>query len=110
MIAMALYRNEPIENVVERLALALPDKHGTLLAESAIAQARKRLKDEALEYLFAVTAAQWCARSADQHRWRGARRSAPRSGRWLSSRGGMLLAGSAREALTQSAPEPSRRT
>ena len=71
VIAMALYRNEPIENVVERLDLALPDERGTLLAKSAISQARKRLKDEALEYLFAVTAAEWSARSADQHRWRG---------------------------------------
>jgi len=71
VIAMALYRNEPIENVVERLDLALPDERETLLAKSAISQARKRLKDEALEYLFAVTAAEWSARSADQHRWRG---------------------------------------
>lgn len=71
VIGMALYRREPIENIVEKLDLALPDKHGTLLAKSAIAQARKRLKDEALEYLFTVTAAEWSARSADQHRWRG---------------------------------------
>jgi hypothetical protein len=68
---MALYRREPIENIVERLDLALPDKRGTLLAKSTIAQARKRLKDEALEYLFTVTAAEWSARSADAHRWRG---------------------------------------
>lgn len=71
VIGMALYRREPIENIVERLDLAVPDKHGTLLAKSTIAQARKRLKDEALEYLFTVTAAEWSARSADAHRWRG---------------------------------------
>jgi len=71
VIGMALYRREPIENIVERLDLALPDKRGTLLAKSTIAQARKRLKDEALEYLFTVTAAEWSARSADLHRWRG---------------------------------------
>lgn len=71
VIGMALYRGEPIENIVERLDLALPDKRGTLLAKSTIAQARKRLKDEALEYLFTVTAAEWSARSADKHRWRG---------------------------------------
>lgn len=71
VIGMALYRNEPIENIVERLDLALPDKRGTLLAKSTIAQARQRLKDLALEYLFAVTAAEWSARSADQDRWRG---------------------------------------
>ena len=71
VIGMALYRREPIESIVEKLDLALPDKRRTLLAKSAIAQARKRLKDEALEYLFTVTAAEWSARSADQHRWRG---------------------------------------
>ena len=71
LIGMALYRRDPIETVAERLDLVLPDKRGTLLAKSAIAQARQRLKDEALEYLFAVTAAEWSARSADAHRWRG---------------------------------------
>jgi hypothetical protein len=71
VIGMALYRREPIERVVERLDLALPDTRGTLLAKSAIAQARQRLKDEALEYLFTVTAAEWSARSAEEHRWRG---------------------------------------
>ena len=71
VIGMALYRREPIESIVEKLDLALPDKKRTLLAKSAIAQARKRLKDEALEYLFTVTAAEWSARSADAHRWRG---------------------------------------
>jgi len=71
VIGMALYRNEPIENIVERLDLALPDKRGTLLAKSTITQARQRLKDLALEYLFTVTAAEWSARSADRDRWRG---------------------------------------
>lgn len=71
VIGMALYRREPIERIVEKLDLAVPDAKGTLLAKSAIAQARQRLKDEALEYLFTVTAMEWSARSADAHRWRG---------------------------------------
>ena len=71
VIAMALYRAESIEEIVDRLDLALPDKRDTLIAKSAIAQARQRLKPETLEYLFAITAAEWSARSADQHRWRG---------------------------------------
>jgi len=71
VIGMALYRREPIERIVEKLDLAVPDGKGTLLAKSAIAQARQRLKDQALEYLFTVTAAEWSARSADAHRWRG---------------------------------------
>jgi hypothetical protein len=71
VIGMALYRKEPIERIVEKLDLVIPDERGTLLAKSAITQARQRLKDEALEYLFTVTAAEWSARSADAHRWRG---------------------------------------
>lgn len=71
VIGMGLYRGEPIERIVDMLELAAPDKRGTLLAKSAISQARKRLKDDALEYLFTMSAAEWSARSADAHRWRG---------------------------------------
>lgn len=71
VIGMALYRREPIERVVQLLDLASPDKKGTLLAKSAISQARRRLKHDALAYLFTVTAAEWSARSADADRWRG---------------------------------------
>ena len=71
VIGMALYRNEPIENIVERLDLALPDERCTLLAKSTITQARQRLGDVPLEYLFAVTAAEWSMRSAERDRWRG---------------------------------------
>lgn len=71
VIGMALYRGESIEEVVEKLGIALPDKRGTLVAKSAIAQARQRLKADTLEYLFTMTAAEWSARSADAHRWRG---------------------------------------
>lgn len=71
VIGMGLYRREPIERIVDLLDLAVPDKRGTLLAKSAICQARQRLKDDALEYLFTMTAAEWSARSADRDRWRG---------------------------------------
>src|ERR1700744_1051412 len=53
VIGMALYRNIPIERVVDDLGLALPDEKHTLVAKSAITQARQRLKQEPLEYLFA---------------------------------------------------------
>jgi hypothetical protein len=48
VIGMALYRNEPIEHIVDMLDLALPDKKDTLVAKSAIAQARRRLTEEPL--------------------------------------------------------------
>lgn len=71
VIGMALYRKEPIERVVQLLDLALPDRRDTLMAKSAVIQARRRLPHNVLGYLFAVTAAEWSARSADADRWRG---------------------------------------
>jgi hypothetical protein len=71
VIGMALMRDTAIEQVVDRLELALPDRKDTLVAKSAVSQARKRLGADPLEYLFAVTAAEWATRSADADRWRG---------------------------------------
>jgi hypothetical protein len=71
VIAMALFRNAPIEKVVDDLDLALPDERDTLVAKSAITQARQRLKEDPLAYLFATTATEWATRSADKDRWRG---------------------------------------
>jgi hypothetical protein len=71
VIGMGLVRNIPIERVVDKLELALPDRKGTLVAKSAVTQARQRLGEDPLAYLFAVTAAEWATRSADAHRWRG---------------------------------------
>jgi hypothetical protein len=71
VIGMGLIRNQSIEQVMDKLELALPDKRGTVVAKSAISKARKRLGEDPLAYLFAVTAAEWAARSADAHRWRG---------------------------------------
>ena len=70
-IGMGLMRNAAIERVVDALELALPDSKGTLIAKSAISQARKRLGEDPLAYLFAVSAAEWAGRSADANRWRG---------------------------------------
>lgn len=71
VIGMGLFRNEPIERIVDLLELALPDRRNTLVAKSAITQARQRLSHEPLAYLFEATAAEWSARSADASRWRG---------------------------------------
>lgn len=71
VIAMALFRNCSIEKIVDELNLALPDERDTLVAKSGITQARQRLKEEPLAYLFAATAAQWATRSAESDRWRG---------------------------------------
>lgn len=71
VIGMALLRNESIERVVAMLDLALPAAKGQTAAKSGMAKARKRLGEEPLAYLFAVTAEQWATQSADRHRWRG---------------------------------------
>ena len=71
VIGMGLIRNLPIEEVVDKLELALPDRKGTLIAKSAISKARQRVGEDPLAYLFAATAAEWATRSADVNRWRG---------------------------------------
>ena len=71
VIGMALFRNEPLEHIVDALELALPDRDDTLVAKSAISQARQRLGEEPLACLFSMTAKTWAHRSADANRWRG---------------------------------------
>jgi len=71
VIGMGLMRDVPIERVVDRLELALPDRRETLIAKSSISKARSRVGEDPLAYLFAVTAAEWATRSAGTHRWRG---------------------------------------
>jgi hypothetical protein len=67
---MALFRNRSIERVVASLDLCLPSSTGRLVAKSAIAEARQRLGEEPLAYLFHSTAAEWSGRSAERHKWR----------------------------------------
>lgn len=71
VIGMALLRRESIERVVAMLGLALPAASGQTPAKSSIAQARSRLGEDPLAYLFSITADRWAAESADRHRWRG---------------------------------------
>ncbi len=58
VIAMALFRNRSIAEVVAKLDLALPGRSSTV-APSAIPQARSRLGAEPLEWLFARCAQEW---------------------------------------------------
>jgi hypothetical protein len=71
VIGMALMRNESLRRVVEFLDLAMPHPEGRSVAPSAIAQARQRLGEDPVAYLFVVTAAKWAIESANRHRWRG---------------------------------------
>src|SRR5579872_50425 len=55
VLGMALFRNRAIERVVASLDLCLPSSTGRLVAKSAIAEARQRLGEEPLAYLFHAT-------------------------------------------------------
>ena len=71
VIGMALMRNQSIERVVAMLDLALPSAKGDTTAKSAIPQARQRLGEDPLAYLFVVTSDHWAHASARRHQWRG---------------------------------------
>jgi hypothetical protein len=68
VIGMALLRDRPIWEVVDRLHLTLD---GAPLAPSSVAEARARLGNEPLEWLFNKTACKWAHESAARLRWRG---------------------------------------
>ena len=70
VIAMALFRNKAIAEIVDKLDLALPGPSITV-AKSAIPQARARVGAEPMAWLFEHTAEQWAHGSAAAHRWRG---------------------------------------
>ena len=61
IIAMALFRNRSIAEIVDKLDLALPGRSSTV-APSAIPQARARLGAKPLEWLFARCAQEWAPR------------------------------------------------
>ena len=71
VVGMALMRNESIQRVASFLNVALPaGGKSAPVAPSALTQARQRLGDEPLEYLFNTTAWAWAHRSARAHPWR----------------------------------------
>ena len=71
VLGMALFRDRSITQVADSLDLALPAQRGPTAAPSAISQARARLGEEPMAWLFDTCAEHWAHTSADQHRWRG---------------------------------------
>ncbi len=71
VLGMALYRDWSISRVVSHLHLALPGESGRGVVPSAPVQARARLGDEAMRWLFERCAQTWAHQSADRHRYRG---------------------------------------
>jgi len=70
VIGMALYRDQPICELVERLDLVLPGR-SSVMAPSAVVEARARLGADPLEWLFERSAQKWAHDSAEKHAWRG---------------------------------------
>lgn len=70
VIGMALYRDRPIVDVASKLDISLPGVR-PCASPSSISEARTRLGDEPLEWLFNRSALAWSRQSADRHRWRG---------------------------------------
>lgn len=74
VLGMALYRDRPIFELVERLDLVLPvpgKRRQKGVAPSAVTQARARLGPAPVRFLFERTAAKWAHESARRHAWRG---------------------------------------
>ena len=71
VLGMALFRDRSIVEVVDKLDLALPGPGEAPIAPSAVPQARARLGEEPMAWLFGHSARYWAHASADRHRWRG---------------------------------------
>lgn len=73
VLGMALFRNESMSLIIRTLGLALPGHRGKAVTRGAVAQARERVGDEPMRWLFVKSAQKWAAESAAKHRWRGLR-------------------------------------
>jgi hypothetical protein len=71
VIGMCLFRDLSMRELVSTLDLALPGSRGIRVAPSSIVQARERLGDEPLKWLFEKAASTWAHASARTHAWRG---------------------------------------
>lgn len=59
VIGLSLYRSQSMSEVVDSLDLVMPDGRSPYLAKSAVSQARARLGEEPLAWLFRTSAAAW---------------------------------------------------
>ena len=71
IIALALYRHQSISEVVDELDLALPDVDAPFISKSAVAQARQRLGEAPLKWLFQTSARAWSSQDQDAYLFKG---------------------------------------
>jgi hypothetical protein len=73
VIALALYRHHSVRQVLAELDLAMPDMEDTCVTDSAATQARQRLGESPLAWLFATSAAQWQKQDCERYNFDGLR-------------------------------------
>lgn len=72
VMGMAMFRNEPISEVARRLNICASGRAlDELLARSALSQARQRLGDEPIKWLFKQCASTWGKERYPQDDWHG---------------------------------------
>ncbi len=74
VVGMALFRNLSIAEVVRHLGLSGlggQELGRGRVAKSSISEARDRLGEEPMAWLFAETGKQWAAATAEENRWQG---------------------------------------
>lgn len=71
VIALALYRHWSISDVLDGLDLALPSKDPPFVSKSAVTQARQRIGEAPLAWLFEHTARAWPRQDSAHHAFKG---------------------------------------
>ena len=73
VVALALYRHHSVRQVLAELDLALPDLQDTCITDSAATQARRRLGESPLAWLFTTSAGHWQQQDAHRYDFNGLR-------------------------------------
>lgn len=71
VIALAMYRHWSISEVLDSLDLALPNEAAPFVSKSAVAQARRRIGEAPLAWLFEQTARAWTTQDAAHYAFKG---------------------------------------
>jgi len=71
VIALAMYRHWSISEVLDSLDLALPNEAAPFVSKSAVAQARQRIGEAPMAWLFEQTARAWTSQDAAHHAFKG---------------------------------------
>jgi hypothetical protein len=71
VIALAMHRHWSISEVLDGLDLALPSEDAPFVSKSAVTQARQRIGEAPLAWLFDRTARAWTRQDATHHAFKG---------------------------------------